>query len=140
MREPLRDRERLQHILAAIDRVQRYTNGKTYEELVGNDMMYYAAMVKAARSAAIAVERATQKQLRVVAAVATLLAGSVMVQASALTVAALVSVLGVAARDGRQEGTNASNAEGILPTASVRLAGGMAVVRSAVETGSYSFR
>ena len=36
MREPLRDRERLQHILAAIDRVQRYTDGKTYEELVGD--------------------------------------------------------------------------------------------------------
>ena len=44
MREPLRDRERLQHILAAIDRVQRYTDGKTYEELVGNDMMYYAVV------------------------------------------------------------------------------------------------
>ena len=98
------------------------------------------AMVKAARSAAIAVERATQKQLQVVAAVATLLAGSVMVQASAPIVAARVSVLGVAVRDGRQEGTNASKAEGILPTASVRLAGGMAVVRSVVETGSYSFR
>ena len=82
----------------------------------------------------------TQKQLQVVAAVATLLAGSVMVQASAPIVAARVSVLGVAVRDGRQEGTNASNAEGILPTASVRLAGGMAVVRSVVETGSYSFR
>ena len=44
MREPLRDRERLQHILSAIDRVQRYTDGKTYEELVGNDMMYYAVV------------------------------------------------------------------------------------------------
>jgi uncharacterized protein with HEPN domain len=46
MREPLRDRERLQHILSAIDRVQRYTDGKTYEELVGNDMMYYAVVKK----------------------------------------------------------------------------------------------
>ena len=44
MREQLRDRERLEHILAAIDRVQKYTNGKTYEELVGNDMMYYAVV------------------------------------------------------------------------------------------------
>jgi uncharacterized protein with HEPN domain len=46
MREPLRDRERLQHILSAIDRVQRYTDGKTHEELVGNDMMYYAVVKK----------------------------------------------------------------------------------------------
>jgi uncharacterized protein with HEPN domain len=41
MREPLKDRERLEHILSAIDRVLRYTKGITYEELVSNDMMYY---------------------------------------------------------------------------------------------------
>ena len=44
MREPLRDRERLEHILAAIDRICRYTSGKTYDDLVGDDMMYYAVV------------------------------------------------------------------------------------------------
>ena len=44
MREPLRDRERLEHILAAIDRVARYTSGKTYDDLVADDMMYYAVV------------------------------------------------------------------------------------------------
>ena len=44
MREPLRDRERLEHILAAIDRIQRYTSGKTYDDLVADDMMYYAVV------------------------------------------------------------------------------------------------
>jgi uncharacterized protein with HEPN domain len=44
MREPLRDRERLEHILAAIDRIQRYTSGKTYDDFVADDMMYYAVV------------------------------------------------------------------------------------------------
>ncbi len=44
MREPLRDKERLEHILAAIDRVLRYTSGKTYDDLVADDMMYYAVV------------------------------------------------------------------------------------------------
>lgn len=44
MKEPLKDRERLEHILSAIDRVLRYTKGITYEELVSNDMMYYAVV------------------------------------------------------------------------------------------------
>ena len=44
MREQRKDRERLEHILAAIDRILRYTNGKTYNELVSNDMMYYAVV------------------------------------------------------------------------------------------------
>ena len=44
MREPIRDRERLEHILAAIDRVARYTSGKTYDDLVADDMMYYAVV------------------------------------------------------------------------------------------------
>ena len=30
MREPLRDRERLEHIIAAIDRIVRYTSGKAH--------------------------------------------------------------------------------------------------------------
>ena len=44
MREPLKDRERLRHIVAAIDRINRYTAGKTYDDLVQNDMMYYAVV------------------------------------------------------------------------------------------------
>lgn len=44
MRELLRDRERLEHILAAINRVMRYTTGKTYEDLLSDDMMYYAVV------------------------------------------------------------------------------------------------
>ncbi len=44
MRELLRDRERLEHILAAIDRVLRYTKDKTHADLVADDMMYYAVV------------------------------------------------------------------------------------------------
>ena len=44
MREPLRDKDRLKHMLAAADRVIRYTSGKTYEELKTDDMMYYAVL------------------------------------------------------------------------------------------------
>lgn len=44
MRDPHKDKERLEHILSAIDRVLRYTKDKTYDELVTNDMMYYAVV------------------------------------------------------------------------------------------------
>ena len=44
MREPLKDRERLEHMLLAIRRILRYTNGKTFQDLVDNDMMYYAVV------------------------------------------------------------------------------------------------
>ena len=44
MREQLRDRECLEHILAAINRVVRYTKDKTYEDLLTDDMMYYAVV------------------------------------------------------------------------------------------------
>ena len=44
MREPLRDKERLEHMLAAADRVIRYTSNKTYKDLVADDMMYYAVV------------------------------------------------------------------------------------------------
>ena len=44
MREQRRDKERLEHILSAIERVRRYTQGKTYEDLVADDMMYYAVV------------------------------------------------------------------------------------------------
>lgn len=44
MREPLKDRERLQHILAAIERVNRYVKGKSFDDLLKDDMMYYAVV------------------------------------------------------------------------------------------------
>lgn len=44
MREPLKDRERLNHMLAAIDRILRYTDGKSYAELMTDDLMYYAVV------------------------------------------------------------------------------------------------
>ena len=44
MREPLRDKERLEHMLAAADRVIRYTSDKTYKDLVADDMMYFAVV------------------------------------------------------------------------------------------------
>ena len=44
MREPLRDKERLSHLVAAADRVIRYTSDKTFEDLKADDMMYYAVV------------------------------------------------------------------------------------------------
>lgn len=44
MREHHRDKERLEHILTAINRVRRYINGKAYEDLLIDDMMYYAVV------------------------------------------------------------------------------------------------
>ena len=44
MREQIRDRERLRHILAAIERIKRYVQGKSFEDLLANDMMYYAVV------------------------------------------------------------------------------------------------
>lgn len=41
MREPLKDKERLNHIIEAIDRITRYTSGKTHSDIVADDMMYY---------------------------------------------------------------------------------------------------
>jgi hypothetical protein len=38
MREPLRDKERLAHMLAAAERVIRYTSGKTFDDLKADDM------------------------------------------------------------------------------------------------------
>ncbi len=42
MREHLKDKERLNHIIDAIDRIIRYTAGKTHSDIVEDDMMYYA--------------------------------------------------------------------------------------------------
>lgn len=44
MREPTRDKERLIHIKEAIDRIARYINGVTMEELMADDMRYYAVV------------------------------------------------------------------------------------------------
>ena len=44
MREPLRDKERLTHMLAAAERVIRYTSDKTFDDLKADDMMYYAVV------------------------------------------------------------------------------------------------
>ena len=44
MREIHRDKERLQHILSAIDRISKYTKNKSYDDLVTDDMMYYAVV------------------------------------------------------------------------------------------------
>ena len=44
MREPLRDRERLAHIMTAADNIARYTEGKTYDDLLVDDMMGYAVV------------------------------------------------------------------------------------------------
>ena len=44
MRELLRDKERLEHIIAAIDRVARYTKDKSFNDLLDDDMMYYAVV------------------------------------------------------------------------------------------------
>ena len=44
MREASRDKTRLEHIVQAIERIKRYTNGKRIDDLVEDDMMYYAVV------------------------------------------------------------------------------------------------
>ncbi len=44
MREPLRDKERLEHIKGAIERILRYTANKSYDDITSDDMMYYAVV------------------------------------------------------------------------------------------------
>ena len=39
MREPLKDRVRLEHILEATNNVARYMDGKTFEDIQADDMM-----------------------------------------------------------------------------------------------------
>ena len=45
MRERSRDKERLLHILEAINRIENYTNGVDYDTFISNGMMYYAVMM-----------------------------------------------------------------------------------------------
>lgn len=42
MREANKDIVRLQHILDAIRRIRKYSEGRTYEHFIADDMMYYA--------------------------------------------------------------------------------------------------
>lgn len=44
MRERSRDNSRLEHMLQAIERIRRYTSGKTFEDFIADDMMYYAVV------------------------------------------------------------------------------------------------
>lgn len=42
MRDPNRDKNRLEHIKAAMERIDRYAKGKSFSAFVADDMMYYA--------------------------------------------------------------------------------------------------
>ncbi|MBQ1719268.1 MAG: DUF86 domain-containing protein [Bacteroidales bacterium] len=42
MREPSRDKNRLEHILQAISKVEEYTNSKTKEYLANNSLYLHA--------------------------------------------------------------------------------------------------
>ena len=44
MREPLKDRIRLEHIVEAADNISRYILGKTYDDMLADDMMCYAVV------------------------------------------------------------------------------------------------
>ncbi|MCR4560245.1 MAG: DUF86 domain-containing protein [Bacteroidales bacterium] len=44
MRETVRDKERLEHIIQAVERIKRYTKGISYESFIADDMIYYAVV------------------------------------------------------------------------------------------------
>lgn len=44
MREPRKDKQRLEHIIAAIERIERYVKDKTFKDLLSDDMMFYAVV------------------------------------------------------------------------------------------------
>ena len=44
MREPIRDKERLEHMINAIERIKRYTTNLSFEKFVADDMVYYAVV------------------------------------------------------------------------------------------------
>lgn len=44
MREYVRDRERLEHIIEAIDRILSFAAGKTKEELEADNLKYYGVV------------------------------------------------------------------------------------------------
>ena len=41
MREEVRDKDRLEHILEAIDRILDFTNGKTRKEITSDSMRFF---------------------------------------------------------------------------------------------------
>ena len=45
MREPLKDRERLEHILKSADNVLRYTEGKTFDNLKSQVLRYTQKLI-----------------------------------------------------------------------------------------------
>ncbi|MBR3466426.1 MAG: DUF86 domain-containing protein [Bacteroidales bacterium] len=44
MREPIKDKGRLEHILAAIDKIEHFLEGQDFESFSKNEMMYYAVV------------------------------------------------------------------------------------------------
>ena len=44
MREPLKDKTRLEHILMSAENVIRFTKGKTFDDMQADDMMSYAVV------------------------------------------------------------------------------------------------
>ena len=64
MRESLKDRIRLEHIAEAADNISRYTSGKTYDDMLADDMMCYAVVynILAIGEAAYHLTKAFQKE------------------------------------------------------------------------------
>ena len=44
MREPLKDRIRLEHIQDAINNINKYLDGKTFQQLSDDSMLFYAVV------------------------------------------------------------------------------------------------
>ena len=44
MREPVKDKGRLEHILSAIDKINQFLEGQDFESFSRNEMMYYAVV------------------------------------------------------------------------------------------------
>jgi uncharacterized protein with HEPN domain len=44
MREPVKDKGRLEHILSAIDKIDRFLEGQDLKSFSENEMMYYAVV------------------------------------------------------------------------------------------------
>ena len=44
MREPLKDKGRLEHILASIERIERFMTGMTFDDLRKDEVTYYAVV------------------------------------------------------------------------------------------------
>lgn len=44
MREPIRDRARLEHMLEAVDNIEEFTNGITLDELSNNKILFHAVV------------------------------------------------------------------------------------------------